>query len=52
VADSCENGNEPSGIIKEGRGDSGLSEQLLHSEEGLCSVELVWSFSETLGSFY
>jgi hypothetical protein len=39
VAGSCECGNEPSGFIK--RGISLLAEDLLASQEGLCSMELV-----------
>jgi hypothetical protein len=40
VASSCECGNEPSGSITCG-GISGLAEDLLASQEGLCSMELV-----------
>jgi hypothetical protein len=40
VAGSCECGNEPSGFYKT-RGISWLADDLLASEEGLCSLELV-----------
>jgi hypothetical protein len=36
VAGSCECGNEPSGSIKRGE----LADDLLASQEGLCSMEL------------
>jgi hypothetical protein len=39
VAGFCECGNEPSGCIK--CGDLRLAEDLLTSQEGLCSMELV-----------
>jgi hypothetical protein len=40
VAGFCEHSNEPSGSVK-GGGISRLSERLLASQEGLCSMELV-----------
>jgi hypothetical protein len=38
MVNSCECGNEPSGSINEG---NLLAEEMLASQEGLCSMELV-----------
>ena len=39
MAGFCESGNEPSSSIK--HGSSCLADQLLASQEGLCSMELL-----------
>jgi hypothetical protein len=38
MAGSCEYGNEPSGYIK---GSSWLTERLLASQEGICTIKLI-----------
>jgi hypothetical protein len=40
VVGACEGGNEPSGSIKCG-GISSLAAELLSSQKGLCSIDLV-----------